>query len=125
MKSISELNDFLKSDTGEMHSLFEKHLVKSGGKTTIEEIKYRYAALKEIAVNGNKYKRGEYFFLKKSSFREGLMILSKDQSAREETIRKIKAYLDEKYNGGKPEEFFDVEFNKEFTKIKIYPFVSE
>ncbi len=111
-------------ETLEMHKTFEKHLLKSGNKTTIVELKYRYAVLKEIAISGTKYKKGDYVFLNKSSFKEGLMVLAKDQSARDGVIRKIKKYLYERYNGDSTG-FYDVEFNNEFSKIKIFPLITD
>ncbi len=112
--------NFTDMEVFEMHRTFEKHLLKSKNKTTIVELKYRYAVLKEIAISGTKYKKGDYVFLNKSSFKEGLMVLAKDQSARDGVIRKIKKYLDERYNGDSVG-FYDVEFNNEFSKIKIFP----
>lgn len=79
------------------------------------EIKNKYVALRDIRVSGKEYKKGQTFFLYPSSFREGFMALSKDQSERDNTIKKLKTYMDNRSN-----ERPDIEFNSDFTKIKIY-----
>ncbi len=80
------------------------------------ELKCKYVAIREIRISNKPYKKGETFFLYPSSFMEGAMVLSKDQSERESAIKKLKIYMDNR-SVDRP----DIEFNSDFTKIKIYP----
>ncbi len=88
------------------------------------ELKNKYQVLKELTIGGKLYKRGEYVNMYPSKFRDGLVRASKDQSIKEETIRKLKIYMDYRCSN-MPETSInnpDVEFNSNFTKIKIYKF---
>ncbi len=81
------------------------------------EIKNKYVATRDIRVSGKDYKKGEKFFLYPSSFRPDCMALSVDQKERDDAIRKLKIYMDHR-SVDRP----DIEFNSDFTKIKIYEF---
>lgn len=80
------------------------------------ELKCKYVALRDIRVSGKEYKKGQTFFLYPSSFRDGFMVLSRDQSDRDSAIKKLKIYMENR-SLDRP----DIEFNSDFTKIKIYP----
>jgi hypothetical protein len=105
MSQISELNEIL------------HWLLKTPSGTY--PLKEKYIVLRELSYGGKVYKRGDYIYFseetaKKISF--GNVQKSKDQKELEETIRKIKFYIDFRGKLNIPE----VTFSKDFKRVKIY-----
>lgn len=83
----------------------------------IFELKLKYTVLKEISVNGKRKVKGDAVYFNSTEAKKVFNSVKKnpDQEELQETIRKIKQYIDFRGSLNIPE----ITFSPDFTKIRI------